>query len=745
MLNWYTRGFICKAQNVPYLVNKLGVRPEVADGLLAFLKSHPDDIKWMLVKIGNNPGKTLEEYQAIYNETKNRGNVRVDPVEAKIKELNITNPSNKLFLYRYGKKLDLLEDQEIKNEEDLTRYIHNELIPQVSLRMDKSYPDNNYVKDIDPEKFFQYAMDEAFVKEASEFKKTDPKKAKQIILDGINKIKSDTFHKWHNFLTASYINPSGKKISFSNQKDSAFVFMLLDQLFDSSPANKYQVKNMFPSSVEGLYKIAQSSTDKQFQNFSLLPTYSQYFRDNNCQGLEPIKDSKFAWLPIQSTLTDADKKEKNVERLTGFADGNGWCFGSEETAINYLKNEDFYLLLQDDRAVVAIAYDKKNSQAKQIKGRFNKIPQEFCYQVRDLLFSKNLNAEQTYEWKELKKLFKLEDDLENPEFLKKYIKSIEFSFRDYLVLPPKFKAMPEAKNAVVIGFCKFLKDYANSDPAIIQQIPEEVATDERIINGVKDYYIQWVSNLDAGYSDPPKIESMPIYIQQDPRIKEALKKPYINMLRRKPESIFDCPDWVSDLAEAKEAFKTGVDVWRKKIFASDNVQELWEHNNPITIPQKVRMLPQIQASYKAALLEQKYRSGEIQSKDIHTKEEELAVLPDVLKQIRINPEIFNSLSPIQQSNSACQQAMIDGWVRRFENVNQSSYGVVNQFGAPIKNPDIDHIPSIIQAKVNGWTKLLMLLSAVPARQAKLIELCKRDVPEIYEKLKSVPQLKTIIK
>jgi len=62
------------AQNVEYLI-KIGVPPDVAPELLAFLKTYPEDVKWMLAKIKDNRGLSMEQYGAIYHETKERNSV----------------------------------------------------------------------------------------------------------------------------------------------------------------------------------------------------------------------------------------------------------------------------------------------------------------------------------------------------------------------------------------------------------------------------------------------------------------------------------------------------------------------------------------------------------------------------------------------------------------------------------------------------------------------------------------------
>ena len=87
------------AQNIEYLI-KIGVPVEIAPDLLDFLKSNQEDIKWMLAKIKDNQGLTLEQYKQLYYETKERNSVDPQIVEW----ANKINPTNAKWLIRLASK-----------------------------------------------------------------------------------------------------------------------------------------------------------------------------------------------------------------------------------------------------------------------------------------------------------------------------------------------------------------------------------------------------------------------------------------------------------------------------------------------------------------------------------------------------------------------------------------------------------------------------------------------------------------
>jgi len=433
----------------------------------------------------------------------------------KIAKYKITDPHLIYFLYSYD---PIIPWKDIKSVEDINATIKNVLLPKLYEKMDRKGKENNYLKDINLELEFQVHMNDPNVQKAYEIYKQNPETSKQIILDGVNSEKEQSFRAWQN-----YLNTQPK---YANSP--AFSYCLLKKMLDVSPeTQKNGTYSVQPTVVSFLYDAVAKNPKSQI---NLLPVYQKRLADIQASGLEDYDpDKKSGWKRIPSKISEPDKFDENVKTLKDLSLPQGWCTGSFN-AEPYLSKGDHWLYLVDGVAKVTIRLnnfdDKTNQQLPvqgmaEIRGPHNTVPEPWAEEILNFVYKKNFQANWSYNdhVKELES---------SCDFLNKKFENGEISPED-------------------INFGQYQRLSSTNRAKLSEQNKERIAREWAATPGA----ITITSEI------PPEFKHYPFIREQ-----------YLNVwkieIRAKPE-IYDGPNMPADLKEIPEIKQIRLDAWYERI------------------------------------------------------------------------------------------------------------------------------------------------------------------------------------
>jgi hypothetical protein len=376
---------------------------------------------------------------------------------------DITDPYLKGFIYKYEK---IIPWNNIKTSEDINNYIRNTLLPQLYSLIDEESENNYYLKDVDLDRQFERNMDQPNVQRAKSLRIKDEDLAKKEILDPINKNKKDAFHLWWNYMTEG---------NDAYREHPAFIYMVLKPIFDSSPADK--VNGPLNQNALAISKVFEDMSSGEQVN--AIKAYKKALLEVDEMSQTSNADTKKeGWVRIPSKRRDPENFSKNVNRLKNLSIPRGWCTG-QNMAGTYLAKGDFWLLIRDGEARVAIRFD--SDKIMEIQGHQNQRPFDYWEDIFQLIDEKGFDKESGH-FKELEKAKILNERLENdPSYLEDFKEEIQKDPKLFDMLSKGNQERPELLSITVdywqdLILSKFDKAFNNyeSPLMIYGRIPEKV-------------------------------------------------------------------------------------------------------------------------------------------------------------------------------------------------------------------------------------------------------------------------------
>jgi len=454
-----------------------------------------------------------------------------------IQKFKITEPSLVLFVYKYERTIPWAT---MTSKEDIIAYIRDNLLPTLYSRIDPESPVNNYVKDVDIEGEIMAHPNDPEVQQAKAIYERDPEGAKNLILKKTNEDKKNAFESWKDYLT---------EISDITKEDPSFIFIMLKTIIDSSPETQTTPAMVLDAeALAELYQKIQDTGGKQ--DFNFLKAYKEAW--DRSQKMTPnfrkTKGPSEGWMRIPSKSNDPENFDSNKQKLKGYATGQGWCIAGETYANSYLSTGDFYFLLKDGTAVVAIRF--LGDKIAEIRGTYNSDPHYYSKQVIEFIEEngfelikgedeKQSASEKTYQ--ALKEGKEINEQFENNEiYRREYLEQIKIYPEKYEILYEHNRSVPEVRQALLVYWTdKLLKepeDYNKCPEDIKKLLPEE--TESYVVN-------YWTEKIKVDFDSFKKYKFPKELIKKHERLANAIGHGATKRVRENPWEMSEFPEEIT--------------------------------------------------------------------------------------------------------------------------------------------------------------------------------------------------------
>lgn len=398
--------------------------------------------------------------------------IKTAAAKSKIQKFGIADPSVKFFIHKYENilpwdKIDQAKQKGQNPEEFIQSFISSSLLPSIQKKIDPNSDDNNYIKKYDVQGQYEAAMagyqanpEQPVPPElemAYQIYLRDPVGAEEKLKGVVNKDKYDRFHEWWNYLDEED----------SYKESPAFKYAVLKPIIDSSP-EKTEVAPL-PLNPEALTRIWDDITTKGVNQMNVLKQYrkeSGKINEARANTIDVEGEKNNKWMNIPSKIKDQHNYKINKAMLQGFSQGTSWCIAGEQMSDTYLSKGDFWLYLEDSRAVVAIRLDSKD-KVLEIRGHqypdsngWSKL-QPYWQEVTNFLHKSKLDYKENDQYKKLEKIWFMNKDLErgNPDY-NEVTNRIQQEHSAYLMLSDENRQkFPEFLEIAVVGYRKELDNY----------------------------------------------------------------------------------------------------------------------------------------------------------------------------------------------------------------------------------------------------------------------------------------------
>jgi hypothetical protein len=266
---------------------------------------------------------------------------------------------------------------------DIEKQIRSNLIPQLYQKIDRTTKQANYyVKNINViEEILKAgnldgggAINEQ-IKECKEtYTKQGYEAAKQLRLNQINSAKESRFFEWWQWLTKDFVL----------DQNTAFSYILLKMAFDGS--KEKEKDPTFKINAKAVSVLENKIRSSRGQPFNIKEAYQGILNDLNAGDMEPDPvNPGNGWLRIKSKINDPEGYEENLQKLIDYSTPNGWCTAAGY-GVDYLKNGDFWLYLENNQARVAIRF--AGDSIAEIRGQRNESPFEYLEPILSFIQKK---------------------------------------------------------------------------------------------------------------------------------------------------------------------------------------------------------------------------------------------------------------------------------------------------------------------------------------------------------------------
>lgn len=438
-----------------------------------------------------------------------------------VQKYKLDDPFLLFFLTKYE---PLIPWKDIKTAEDINKYIKSALLPELKNKIDPKSDTNNYLKDINIEREFEFQAGDPQIQQIKEVYQKNPEEAKQQRLDHLNRAKQEVFDEWWNELI--------KDETYS--QSPSFIYSILRPIIDRSPDTDKRTPSLF--NEEALNSIYEKIRDEESwkQPFKVDKVYDKkteeiHQRENLKQeNFEPDKDNPGnGWLRIPSKINNPKEFEENVQKLMEYSNPNGWCTGGEGLAKSYLGEGDFWLYLINGRAQVAVKLIDPNNRVDQIRGPQNKVPYENWEAVVSLFENKHLDKT-SYTYQEIAKAQKTNEEFEsNPSYRNKILEEASSgNFKNIEQLTKANRNEEDVKGALQKGWIIKLST-SHSNPYLYELVPQDFLSNPEIFKILKTKWLEYLGR----YPDQALKKNIPRAIKRTPEFQVALVGVVMDRLR----------------------------------------------------------------------------------------------------------------------------------------------------------------------------------------------------------------------
>jgi hypothetical protein len=441
--------------------------------------------------------------------------IKLAAAKDKINSYGIADPFLKFFIHRYEKLIPWDKVKEIKKSgqdvsSHLQQYISSNLLPSLNSKINQQSDDNNFMKS-------SFLTDEDVINEirhteeamgripSGNYSEGLIEKSRAEMLNDVNKEKQEQFSTWWNYMHEEEAYAQNPALQFS----------LLKPIIDSSPPDKKDAPP--PLNAEVLAKIWDEINNKGVDQMNILKKYRKLAikaerekAEQEGAGEEQTEGGG-RWLRIKggpNVSSQAELKE-NMNRLKTLSQGTKWCTASG-MANTYLPRGDFYLYLENDKAVVAIRCE--GNKVVEIRGYNNKQKHldPYWQEVINFLSTTDLDYQNNQYYKLLKDIELMNIKLERgTEKFNDVLKQIQRDHGTYLKLSDENKQFEEFQVAASIGYRAELED-------ILREVEKQAEEGE--------YLFQFDDFQNKYDKIPPEIKQKMPDLQE--RVFQAHKKAY---------------------------------------------------------------------------------------------------------------------------------------------------------------------------------------------------------------------------
>ncbi len=475
--------------------------------------------------------------------------IKLAAAKSKIQRYSIASPSVKFFIHRYEDVIPWDEAEKVKQsggsvDSYIQELIKTNLLPSLGKKIDPKSPNNNFMSpdDISDEDVVHeiIATEEAQGRvPRGHYTPAQVQGGRNMILEDINSEKATQFNDWWGYMHDEEIYT----------QNPAFQYSVLKPMIDSSPSNK---KNGSPPlNAEILAGIWDEITNKGVDHMNILKKYRKASvkaekERSESEGVQATEKGG-RWIRIKGGPSVDNKAElkENINRLKSLSQGTGWCTGRGHAGI-YLPEGDFYLYIENDKAVVAIRCI--GNKVQEIRGPRNKQENldPYWQEVINFLNTTSLDYQNNIHYKVLQDIYMMNVDLtEGSDEYSTVLKQIQTDHKNYLRLSDGNKQkFPEFRKTAAVGYRKELESAlaeiereANEGSYMrkfdrfqdkYENIPSEIKTElpdmqDRIIRVHKNAYArnpnlftEFSEEIQQSFSPEEQAEGWRKYVEADP-------------------------------------------------------------------------------------------------------------------------------------------------------------------------------------------------------------------------------------
>lgn len=474
--------------------------------------------------------------------------IKLAAAKSKIQRYSIADPSIKFFIHRYEESIPWDEVEKVKNsggsvDSYIQEFITNKLLPSLNNKINKQSPDNNFMS---PELITDKdVIHEIMITEEAHglvprgtYTPEQIKGGRDMILHDINNEKATQFNEWWKYMNEEEIYA----------QNPAFQYSVLKPMIDSSPPDK---KNSSPPlNAEILAGIWDEINNKGVDQMNILKKYRKLSvkaekERSEREGVEATEKGG-RWIRIKGGKSiDPKELKENINRLKNLSQGTGWCT-ARGMADSYLPQGDFYLYIENDKAVVAIRC--VGNKVSEIRGYDNQQKEldPYWQEVISFLSTTDLDYQDNTHYKELQDIYMMNVDLEEgtPEY-HTVLKQIQTDHKNYLKLSDENKqkfeifrktaasgygkelelALREIEDKVDEGsylfkFDAFQEKYDNVPPEIKAELPEMqgriIQVHKNAYNNNPNLFSEFSPEIQKAFSPEEQEQGWFNYVNIDP-------------------------------------------------------------------------------------------------------------------------------------------------------------------------------------------------------------------------------------
>lgn len=422
----------------------------------------------------------------------------------KIRKYQITDKYQQAYIHKFENSIKWNEfNQRVKSGEDAIKVLNSIIsqnIKEFLHNTNAKNPQNLYYftpEEIDLEAEIRENENHPQIQQAARIARRDPAAAKKLIADAVNQSKASIIESWLNYVLR-------ENDTYAN--NPAFAYMVLHDIFkNAQKPNKNIPLGLNAEVLAGVYHDVDGTSAINFAK-----VYDKKVKTYHLSAGEQVKiNEKDGWIRIPSKDNDPKNYESNVAKLRDFSQNTGWCTARGEEK-RYLAEGDFWLLIEKQKAVVAVRF--VGESVVEIQGRFNFRPYTYFNQIERLFDEKNFDKNNEH-----------------------YLELLEV------------KNNSENWETGDINFKEFFINNVRKDPTSIYKIYENLWTDELKNACIEGYKLQLETGRNLNPYHAFGYNILPAFVQENAQIKELLLNKYLEESESARKIYYeDAPQFIKD-------------------------------------------------------------------------------------------------------------------------------------------------------------------------------------------------------